>query len=467
MLWVYFIASIFISSLVGPNNGYTVNRNLPEEEPKEIFDTYQAILDEGYPAETHHVTTPDGYILEVIRIPHGRNQTRNNAPRPVVFMMHGLLAAASSFVIRGSEYSIAYHLVDAGFDIWMGNARGNHFSRFHITLDPDHPEEKFDFFDFTFEEIGMYDLPTMIDYVLEKTGREELHYIGHSQGGTAFLVLSTMRPDYNKKIKAAHLMAAVGYQDHMPNEQLISLARHVDAIYAIALLQGLVEYFPLDQLFEERRSINPDNCFGDTKYKDMCYLSGSRGLVSDETDASLLLAGASLKQIAHYGQNIRDIKFRRWHHGDAKNIEIYGTIDPPIYDLNQISTYVTMHYSLSDTLLDERDVIAMVNDIPKSKARKVERESFLHEDYVTSKDAKEMVTDFIIEDIWKIEAGNFDDWDKTPVIEEDKEEEDKEVEDNPGVTESPGEVPSAACGLSLTLVQVYLIACSFYVVLRK
>ena len=63
----------------------------------------------------------------------------------------------------------------------MGNARGNKNSRFHTTLNPDDALEKYLFFDFSFEEIGTLDLPAMIDYVLEHTKRDKLHYIGHSQ----------------------------------------------------------------------------------------------------------------------------------------------------------------------------------------------------------------------------------------------------------------------------------------------
>lgn len=144
----------------------------------------------------------------------------------------------------GSFISIfsAYNLADAGFDVWLGNARGNVHSRYHNTLDPDHDEQKYEFFDFSWEEIGTQDLPAMIDYILEYTGRDKLHYIGHSQGGTVFLVLNSLRPEYNQKIESAHLLAGVGYMEHFPDEQLVELAIMVDLIY-VSYLFSLVILF--------------------------------------------------------------------------------------------------------------------------------------------------------------------------------------------------------------------------------
>lgn len=110
-------------------------------------------------------------------------------------------------------------------------------------------------------------------------------------------------------------------------------------------------------------------------------------------------SGASLKQIAHYGQNIRDKIFRRYNFGSERNQVQYGLAEPPPYNLSLISCKVTMHYSMNDTLLDERDVLAMVDDMPNAKARRVARDSFDHTDYITALDARELVTDFIIDAI--------------------------------------------------------------------
>jgi pimeloyl-ACP methyl ester carboxylesterase len=70
----------------------------------------------------------------------------------------------------------------AGHDIWLGNNRGNRYSRKHVSYDP--VEDKKKFFDYSFYEFGQFDLPAMIDLALKVTGFDKLNFIGHSQGAT-------------------------------------------------------------------------------------------------------------------------------------------------------------------------------------------------------------------------------------------------------------------------------------------
>lgn len=60
----------------------------------------QLISNEGYPSENHYVTTTDGYILNLHRIPRGKNGTSNGK---VVLLQHGLLLASSDWVLLGPK----------------------------------------------------------------------------------------------------------------------------------------------------------------------------------------------------------------------------------------------------------------------------------------------------------------------------------------------------------------------------
>ena len=48
----------------------------------------------------------------------------------------------------------------------MGNNRGNIYSRGHLSMSADDDE----YFDFSFYELGSYDLTAMVDYVRDFTG---------------------------------------------------------------------------------------------------------------------------------------------------------------------------------------------------------------------------------------------------------------------------------------------------------
>ena len=58
-------------------------------------------------------------------------------------------------------------------------------------------------------------MPAVFDYILNTTGKQKLHYIGHSMGTTMFYVLMSERPQYNSKIWAMFSLAPVVFLSHM------------------------------------------------------------------------------------------------------------------------------------------------------------------------------------------------------------------------------------------------------------
>lgn len=154
---------------------------------------------DNFPIEEHSLKTSDGYYLTIFRI-----NFLEPSDKPVVLLMHGLFGSSDDYVVNGAERSLAQILAADGFDVWLGNSRGNKYCKKHDFLSSLDPR----FWSFEWHDIAMKDLPAIINYVLETSKADKLSYVGHSQGGTIFLVLNSMDPQFGKKtIRSAHLLA--------------------------------------------------------------------------------------------------------------------------------------------------------------------------------------------------------------------------------------------------------------------
>lgn len=74
-----------------------------------------------------------------------------------------------------------------------------------------------EFWKFSWHEIGIYDFPAIIDYMLKKTRSSKALFVGHSQATTSLLVMLSMLPKYNKRIAQAHLLAPTAFVSGSPH----------------------------------------------------------------------------------------------------------------------------------------------------------------------------------------------------------------------------------------------------------
>lgn len=137
------------------------------------LDVQQIIEENGFKFEQHDVTTEDGYILTMQRIPGKQGA-------PVVLLEHGIEDASIEFVINSPDKAIAFILARQGYDVWLGNNRGNYYSHKHVKYTTNEKQ----FWDFDFEEMGLMDVPAMADFIKKQTKKSKISYLGHSEGTT-------------------------------------------------------------------------------------------------------------------------------------------------------------------------------------------------------------------------------------------------------------------------------------------
>lgn len=165
-----------------------------------IFFTFR-----GFEVEEHSTFTKDGYMLILHRIPARLEaKGRLNYKKPVLFM-HGCMLSSECWVaLQDKDRGLPYLLSSMGYDVWLGNNRGNRYCNIHSKYKPSDPA----FWDFSIDEMALYDVPAMVDYILEETRFKSLTYIGFSQGTAQCFASLSINKELNSKIN--HFIALAG-----------------------------------------------------------------------------------------------------------------------------------------------------------------------------------------------------------------------------------------------------------------
>ncbi|XP_019876909.2 lipase 3-like [Aethina tumida] len=366
------------------------------------LDIYNYLKKYNYTLEDHTVTTSDGYILGLHRITTGRNGIYATEGKPPILLVHGLISSSMDYVNYGPGRSLGLMLADGGYDVWLVNCRGNTWSRKHKTLSTTDRE----FYQFSFHEIGVYDLPATIDYILDKTNKDQLSYIGHSQGCTTFFIMGSVKPDYMKKI---NVMAALAPAVFMANTShpLVKLAAQPLVNLALGFLIEATQMYlvvPHYDIFTSFATLCEDKIwkyFCASVYYD---IAGKRDEEQIDYDSLPMIfsnapAGISYRQAMHYLQEIRSGNFEPYNFGVQKNREIYNgkhTAEP--YNLKKIAPPpITIYYGDGDTLASPTNVEQLADIFPSAELKFINSTNFTHLDFLWSKDIVELLNNDVIE----------------------------------------------------------------------
>ncbi|XP_054260842.1 lipase 1-like [Macrosteles quadrilineatus] len=312
-----------------------------------LMNTKQQIEAHKYKGESHTVTTDDGYVLTLFRV------TPAKQPATVVLLQHGLLASSDCWV--SDNRSLAFTLSDAGYDVWINNARGNCYSRNHTKLNPDKDKS---FWNFSWHEMGTKDVPAVIDYILKTTGQSKLHLIGHSMGTTMSFVMTSLKPEYNNKLMSLQALSPAVFLSKVtemigPDGMVEAMAvQYMDQIKAA----DKWEMFPRkDFATNNKTQVTCDDI--EENMVDMC--KDKMEMAHEILGGAYFPAGQSVKTVIHFQQmgvlgNMNYFKYDT----PEENEKIYGSKEPPSYTTNfkTISVPTVLWSSEFDSLIMYKDV---------------------------------------------------------------------------------------------------------------
>lgn len=328
--------------------------NISKEENPDVHRNFEEIvINKGYPIEVHFCKTKDGYNLKNYRIAGGKNESPvTDGSKVPVLLAHGLAGSSDTFIFNEEHLSPGFILANAGYDVWFINIRGNKHSHTN-----DHISDKDKaFWDFSLHELGLIDVPCVVDHILNKTKRQNLVYIGHSQGGGQFLALCSLYPQYcSEKISGAVLLAPAAILHNTRSPYLKDIVN-----FRVDLLLRLLGIHHLFHSGEATNQISHILC---TYFKLYCEHNINRFVSEDvpednntkNNDVAMAHypAGTSSKCYSHFAEIIRRKDF-------------VSLIDKKPYPLQNINTPLYILGGAHDRLVTVPDLEILISRLNRN-----------------------------------------------------------------------------------------------------
>jgi len=289
-------------------------------------------------------------------------------------------------------------LADQGFDVWLGNFRGNRYGKAHVNM----TSKEHKFWEFSWDQLAQYDLPTMINFILDTKKAPWLYYAGHSMGTmTAFAQFSTDL-EFGKKIKRFYAMAPLTTVGHIKG-----LLKYVAML--MRQFEWAISTFGRDQFMPPTWLTKPfaiHGC-GNTYMDDVCAytvfaMAGPSSKQLNMTRMPVYMAhtpaGTATRVVQHFAQQVDTNKFHKFDFGTSGNKKYYNQSTPPLYNVSAMETPVVMFWGGNDWLADPEDVAQLLPEL-KNCVGKFYLPDFNHMDFLWGQRAVKEIYWPMIEDI--------------------------------------------------------------------
>jgi lysosomal acid lipase/cholesteryl ester hydrolase len=282
-----------------------------------------------------------------------------------------------------------------GYDIWIGNIRGNRYSLGHTHLNSD--DVKGSYWHFTYDEMAKHDLPAMLNYVKEITKAPKIKFVCHSQGCTILVALGALDPQYVQSIvnTTVAFAPAVYLQHH--NSLAIMLTRwtHFVNIY---LSTGLKIFLSGDVWYIMLKYIG---YLFPRMFMAVLYLvvgpvhKMSMALDRVPVIAAHLPGGTSAYNMVHFIQASQTSVFQMFDFGKEGNLKHYRTEKPPPYKMSNwqnINMKWRIVYGEKDAFIPKPGIMELVKHIDRNGNVEIQGlEDASHFDVFTARYASKLI----------------------------------------------------------------------------
>jgi len=317
--------------------------------------TTEAIVSsQGYPYESYEVVTDDGYILRLERL------SRPKSTR-VIYFQHGVVDNSFAWFghVEGEAGSaLAFRAFDQGFDVFVGTFRGCEGSTRHVRGEGLSSSE---YWNFTVNEHGMYDLKAFIEKIVELKKSElgasyepriqeqpphdlphrqdnkfDIMLIAHSMGAMAsliYLVWSKIkaRPHH---ISCAILLSPAGY--HITAPAIVNIMGPIInlALWLFPWIHTLKFPGEAIRILVSKILEDVNNSFTGRTMISWAVAKVIGGSIEDHPFVNLrnltynVFSGTSTGVFRHFWQIWVHKRFEGYDYGHAKNMQIYGQLKP-------------------------------------------------------------------------------------------------------------------------------------------
>ncbi|CAH8643502.1 unnamed protein product [Schistosoma margrebowiei] len=333
-----------------------------KSDPEIYMNISEIIRGQGYLVEEHEITTSDQYILCLIRLYTKQSVYQK---RKVVLLQHGLLDSSHAWVMNLKNQSLGYILADYGYDVWLGNSRGNTYSKKHKHLDSSQKE----YWDFSWQEMSSYDFPATIRYIISVTKMKQLSYIGFSQGSLIAMTALDDNPELQSNINLFIAFGPVGY------------FANVKGIFLPLVHHYIIVQFVLKYL--TRGEVLPSDDYMKILGKYLCgfgpnlCMSVIDSIAGNDGFNTNLMIDSHLLQKFDYGQYM--------------NRHIYGQDDPPSYTLKNFNIPTVIYHGGNDHLCTNESIDLLIQRINKTIISVNYIENYNHLGYFWSTNAVDLI----------------------------------------------------------------------------